>query len=133
MAGRNRELTIIQRRILRKLRNKKRSIKRKISPRKNLYSYIQSQTTRKFSIPILPHKLCLIFLLPINRISKYKESKTIPLDAPARRLGKPNCVTKATHLGRERKRGIAPLFYKPVRIWRVACSFLRMGSLVSII
>nr|YP_010722229.1 ribosomal protein S4 [Paropyrum anemonoides]WDV09985.1 ribosomal protein S4 [Paropyrum anemonoides] len=47
---RNRKLTIIQRRILRRLRNKKRSIKRKISPRKNLYSYIQSQTTRKLSL-----------------------------------------------------------------------------------
>mgnify|MGYP004454582221 CR=1 FL=1 len=47
---RNRELTIIQRRILRKLRNKKRSIKRKISPRKNLNSYIQLQTTRKLPL-----------------------------------------------------------------------------------
>ncbi|KAK7313236.1 hypothetical protein VNO77_37818 [Canavalia gladiata] len=47
---RNRELTIIQRRILRRLRNKKRSIKRKISPRKNMNSYIQSQTTRKFPL-----------------------------------------------------------------------------------
>nr|YP_010348819.1 ribosomal protein S4 [Potentilla micrantha]UNS17295.1 ribosomal protein S4 [Potentilla micrantha] len=47
---RNRELTIIQRRILRRLRNKKRSIKRKIYPRKNLNSYIQSQTTRKLPL-----------------------------------------------------------------------------------
>nr|UPI49075.1 ribosomal protein S4 [Comandra umbellata] len=48
---RNRELTtIIQRRILRRLRNKKRSIKRKIYPRENLNSYIQSQTTRKLSL-----------------------------------------------------------------------------------
>nr|UHJ18888.1 ribosomal protein S4 [Aragoa abietina]UHJ18926.1 ribosomal protein S4 [Aragoa cleefii] len=46
----NRELTIIQRRILQKLRNKKRSIKRKIDSRKNLNSYIQSQTTRKLSL-----------------------------------------------------------------------------------
>nr|YP_010437981.1 ribosomal protein S4 [Geum urbanum]UTB64314.1 ribosomal protein S4 [Geum urbanum] len=46
----NRELTIIQRRILRRLRNKKRSIKRKIYPRKNLNSYIQSQTTRKLPL-----------------------------------------------------------------------------------
>jgi len=46
----NRELTIIQRRILRKLRNKKRSIKRKIYPRENLNSYIQSQTTRKLPL-----------------------------------------------------------------------------------
>nr|WMV02103.1 ribosomal protein S4 [Primula sikkimensis] len=46
----NRELTIIQRRILRRLRNKKRSIKRKISPRENLNSYIQSQTTRKLPL-----------------------------------------------------------------------------------
>ena len=47
---RNRELTIIQRRVLRRLRNKKRSIKRKISPRKNMNSYIQSQTTRKLPL-----------------------------------------------------------------------------------
>nr|YP_009498122.1 ribosomal protein S4 [Bombax ceiba]AWT08024.1 ribosomal protein S4 [Bombax ceiba] len=47
---RNRELTIIQRRILRRLRNKKRSIKKKISPRKNRNSYIQSQTTRKLPL-----------------------------------------------------------------------------------
>lgn len=46
----NRELQIIQRRILRRLRNKKRSIKRKISSRKNLNSYIQSQTTRKLPL-----------------------------------------------------------------------------------
>nr|AHA47128.1 ribosomal protein S4 [Amborella trichopoda] len=46
----NRELTIIQRRILRRLRNKKRSIKRKISSRKNLNSYIKLQTTRKLSL-----------------------------------------------------------------------------------
>lgn len=45
-----RELTIIQRRILRKLRNKKRSIKRKIYSRENLNSYIQLQTTRKLSL-----------------------------------------------------------------------------------
>lgn len=43
---RNRELTIIQRRILRRLRNKKR----KIYPRENLNSYIQSQTTRKLPL-----------------------------------------------------------------------------------
>ena len=47
---RNRELTIIQRRILRRLRNKKRSIKKKIYPRKNRNSYIQSQTTRKLPL-----------------------------------------------------------------------------------
>nr|YP_010021217.1 ribosomal protein S4 [Malania oleifera]QOK99906.1 ribosomal protein S4 [Malania oleifera]UXG53669.1 ribosomal protein S4 [Malania oleifera] len=47
---RNRELTIIQRRILRRLRNKTRSIKRKIYPRKNLNSYIQLQTTRKLPL-----------------------------------------------------------------------------------
>nr|YP_010690908.1 ribosomal protein S4 [Punica granatum]WBU14823.1 ribosomal protein S4 [Punica granatum]WNZ34144.1 ribosomal protein S4 [Punica granatum] len=47
---RNRELTIIQRCILRRLRNKKRSIKRKIYSRKNLNSYIQLQTTRKLSL-----------------------------------------------------------------------------------
>lgn len=46
----NRELTIIQRRILRKLRNKKRSIKRKIYSRENINSYIQSQTTRKLPL-----------------------------------------------------------------------------------
>nr|UJP67980.1 ribosomal protein S4 [Dinetus racemosus] len=46
----NRKLTIIQRRILGRLRNKKRSIKRKIYSRKNLNSYIQLQTTRKLSL-----------------------------------------------------------------------------------
>lgn len=46
----NRELTIIQRRILRRLRNKKRSIKRNLYSRENLNSYIQSQTTRKFPL-----------------------------------------------------------------------------------
>ena len=46
----NRELTIIQRRILRRLRNKKRSIKRKIYPRENLNNYIQSQTTWKLPL-----------------------------------------------------------------------------------
>ncbi|KAL4179632.1 hypothetical protein AMTRI_Chr13g88270 [Amborella trichopoda] len=53
----NRELTIIQCRILRRLRNKKRSIKRKIYPRKNLNSYIKLQTTRKLSdvIPVRLH------------------------------------------------------------------------------
>ena len=55
---RKRELTIIQRRILRRLRNKKKDIKRKIFPRENLNSYIQSQTTRK--LPLfhgdLPHR-----------------------------------------------------------------------------
>nr|UTS76939.1 ribosomal protein S4 [Cuscuta microstyla] len=43
-----RKLTIIQRRILGRLRNKKRSIKRNIY--KNLHSYIQLQTTRKLSL-----------------------------------------------------------------------------------
>ncbi|KAJ0699796.1 putative ribosomal protein S4/S9 [Helianthus annuus] len=43
----NRELTIIQRRILQRLRNKTRSVKRMIYSRKNLNSYIQLQTTRK--------------------------------------------------------------------------------------
>nr|YP_010977933.1 ribosomal protein S4 [Paeonia suffruticosa]WOA00853.1 ribosomal protein S4 [Paeonia suffruticosa] len=47
---RNRELTIIQRRILRRLRSKKRSFKRKIYPRQNLNSYIQLQTTRKLPL-----------------------------------------------------------------------------------
>ncbi|CAH8364085.1 unnamed protein product [Eruca vesicaria subsp. sativa] len=48
---RNRELTIIQRRILRRLRNRKRSIKkRKIYPKKHLTSYIQLQTTRKLPL-----------------------------------------------------------------------------------
>nr|UML39683.1 ribosomal protein S4 [Genlisea tuberosa] len=46
----NRELTIIQRRILKRLRKKKRSMLRKISSRENLNSYIQSQTTRKLSL-----------------------------------------------------------------------------------
>ena len=47
---RNRKFTIIQRRILRRLRSKKKNIKRKIYPRENLNSYIQSQTTRKLSL-----------------------------------------------------------------------------------
>nr|UOW80533.1 ribosomal protein S4 [Abelmoschus esculentus] len=47
---RNRELTIIQGRILRRLRNKKRYIKKKIVTRKNRNSYIQSQTTRKLPL-----------------------------------------------------------------------------------
>ena len=46
----NRELTIIQRRILRRLRNKTRSIKRMIYSRKNMNSYIQLQTTRKLPL-----------------------------------------------------------------------------------
>nr|DAZ89661.1 TPA_asm: ribosomal protein S4 [Cuscuta australis] len=45
-----RKLTIVQRRILGRLRNKKRSIKRKIDSRKNINSYIQLQTTRKLSL-----------------------------------------------------------------------------------
>jgi small subunit ribosomal protein S4 len=46
----NREITLIQRHILRKLRNKKRFIKKKIYSKKNLNSYIQLQTTRKLSL-----------------------------------------------------------------------------------
>ena len=42
---RNRELSLIQRRILRRLRNKRRSIKRNLSRRENLNSNIKSQTT----------------------------------------------------------------------------------------
>nr|QYA18240.1 ribosomal protein S4 [Tetragonia tetragonoides] len=52
---RKRELTIIQRRILRKLRKKKRYIKKKIYPRKNRNNYIQLQTTRK--LPLFHGKL----------------------------------------------------------------------------
>ncbi|XBH61297.1 hypothetical protein VPH35_115766 [Triticum aestivum] len=44
---RNRELSLIQRRILRRLRNKRRSIKRNLSRRKNLNGNIKSQTTQK--------------------------------------------------------------------------------------
>nr|YP_010131832.1 ribosomal protein S4 [Chrysopogon zizanioides]QPZ94352.1 ribosomal protein S4 [Chrysopogon zizanioides] len=47
---RNRELSLIQRRILRRLRNKRRSIKRNLSQRENLNSNIKSQTTRKLSL-----------------------------------------------------------------------------------
>jgi small subunit ribosomal protein S4 len=47
---RNRELSLIQRRILRRLRNKRRSIKRNLSKRENLNSNIKSQTTRKLSL-----------------------------------------------------------------------------------
>lgn len=46
----NRELTKIQRRILGRLRNKKRSIKINLSERENLNSYIKLQTTRKLSL-----------------------------------------------------------------------------------
>ncbi|CAN4085030.1 unnamed protein product [Withania somnifera] len=46
----NIELTIIQRCIVQRLSNKKRSIKRKIYSRENINSYIQSQTTKKFSL-----------------------------------------------------------------------------------
>nr|QKO26727.1 ribosomal protein S4 [Burmannia bicolor] len=46
----NRELTIIQRRILRRLRNKRRSIKINLSLRENLNSNIKSQTTRKLPL-----------------------------------------------------------------------------------
>lgn len=47
---RNRELSLIQRRILRRLRNKRRSIKRNLSQRENLNSNIKLQTTRKLSL-----------------------------------------------------------------------------------
>nr|BCT43445.1 ribosomal protein S4 [Ensete glaucum] len=47
---RNRELSLIQRSILRRLRNKRRSIKINISRRENRNSYIKSQTTRKLSL-----------------------------------------------------------------------------------
>ncbi|XBH86243.1 hypothetical protein VPH35_073951 [Triticum aestivum] len=47
---RNRELSLIQRRILRRLRNKRRSIKRNLSLRENRNSNIKSQTTRKLSL-----------------------------------------------------------------------------------
>ncbi|XBJ22997.1 hypothetical protein VPH35_001267 [Triticum aestivum] len=46
----NRELSLIQHRILRRLRNKRRSIKRNLSRRENLNSNIKSQTTRKLSL-----------------------------------------------------------------------------------
>lgn len=46
----NRELSLIQRRILRRLRNKRRSIKRNLSQRENLNSNIKLQTTRKLSL-----------------------------------------------------------------------------------
>nr|BCT43297.1 ribosomal protein S4 [Musa coccinea] len=47
---RNRELSLIQRSILRRLRNKRRSIKINPSRRENLNSYIKSQTTRRLSL-----------------------------------------------------------------------------------
>lgn len=46
----NRELSLIQRRILRRLRNKRRSIKINLSLRENLNSNIKLQTTRKLSL-----------------------------------------------------------------------------------
>nr|UDH58353.1 ribosomal protein S4 [Brasenia schreberi] len=56
---RNRELTIIQRRILRRLRKKNRSIKRKIYPRKNLNSYIKSLTFTSHTILSCPSTMSL--------------------------------------------------------------------------
>nr|ULQ69248.1 ribosomal protein S4 [Ecdeiocolea monostachya] len=47
---RHRELSLIQRRILRRLRNKRRSIQRNLSQRENRNSNIKSQTTRKLSL-----------------------------------------------------------------------------------
>nr|WHL30905.1 ribosomal protein S4 [Dipodium fevrellii] len=47
---RNRELSLIQRRILRRLRNKRRSMKRNLSLRENFNSNIKSQTTRKLPL-----------------------------------------------------------------------------------
>nr|WHL30994.1 ribosomal protein S4 [Vanilla odorata] len=47
---RNRELSLIQRRILRRLRNKRRSMKINLSLRENLNSNIKSQTTRKLPL-----------------------------------------------------------------------------------
>jgi small subunit ribosomal protein S4 len=46
----NRELSIIQRRILRRLRRRAKSIKRNLSMRENLNSNIKLQTTRKLSL-----------------------------------------------------------------------------------
>lgn len=46
----NRELSIIQRRILRRLRKKRKSIKRNLSRRENRNSNIKLQTTRKLSL-----------------------------------------------------------------------------------
>lgn len=47
---RNRELSLIQRSILRRLRNKRRSIQIHLSRRENRNSYMKSQTTRKLSL-----------------------------------------------------------------------------------
>nr|AGL75402.1 ribosomal protein S4 [Utricularia gibba] len=66
----NRELTIIQRRILQRLRNKKRSMLRKIYSRENLNSYIQSQTTRKLSL--------FHGDLPITEMHRRRKRSTIP-------------------------------------------------------
>nr|QKE23565.1 ribosomal protein S4 [Teucrium ornatum] len=46
----NRELTIIQRRILKRLRRKKRYIRRRPYSIRNLHTYLKSQTTRKLSL-----------------------------------------------------------------------------------
>jgi small subunit ribosomal protein S4 len=46
----NREVSLIQRRILRRLRNRKRSIQRNLSQGENLNSNIKLQTTRKLSL-----------------------------------------------------------------------------------
>lgn len=78
--ARKRELTIMQRRILRKLRNKKRYITKKIYPRKNRNSYIQLQTTRK--LPLFHGNL------PITKMHRgTKRTSYIPfLLNPERRL-----------------------------------------------
>ena len=75
-----RGLTITQRRLLRKWRKNKRSIKKKIYPRKNRNSYIKLQTTRK--LPLFYGNL------PITKMHRgRKRTSYIPfLLNPERRL-----------------------------------------------
>ena len=90
---RKRELTFIQRRILRRLRNKKTDIKRKIYPRENLNSYIQSQTTRKLPLfsaemlhRIVPFFVSLLFGslgIPIIPFCDDDEQNSSDIDSPS--------------------------------------------------
>lgn len=66
---RKRSLSLIQRRILRRLRNKRRSIKRKIYLRLNLNSNIKSQTTRKLPLSYWD--------LPIREMHRGRERTSI--------------------------------------------------------
>ncbi len=65
----NRKPTKIQGRILQRLRKKNRSLKRNLYSRRNLNSYIQSQTTRKLSL--------FHGNLPITEMQRRRKESTI--------------------------------------------------------